>query len=72
MDAGTLTAAPLKDFVATVSVSIVDGEPLLDLAYEEDSRADVNVNFVMTAGQKVVEVQATDEHAIFDDRNSLR
>ena len=62
VDAGTLTAAPLRDFVAAISVGIVDGEILLDLCYEEDSRADVDMNFVMTAGHKLVEVQATAEH----------
>jgi len=45
-----LTSVPLRDFVAAVSVGIVDGEILLDLCYEEDSRADVDMNFVMTAG----------------------
>jgi len=50
-----------------VSVGIVDGEVLLDLAYDEDSRADVDMNFVMTAGGKMVEVQATAEHQVFDD-----
>src|SRR5215470_16619728 len=68
VDAGTLTSAPLRDFVAAVSVGIVDGEILLDLCYEEDSRADVDMNFVMTAGRKMVEVQATAEHSVFDDR----
>jgi ribonuclease PH len=67
VDAGTLTSAPLKDFVAAVSVGIVDGEPLLDLCYEEDSRADVDMNVVMTAGRKLVELQATAEHQAFDD-----
>src|SRR6478672_10327588 len=67
VDAGTLTAVPLRDFVAAISVGIVDGEPLLDLNYEEDSRADVDMNFVMTAGRKMVEVQATAEHRVFDD-----
>src|SRR5271157_4237184 len=52
IDAGTLTSAPIKDFVAAISVGIVDGEVLLDLNYEEDSRADVDMNFVMTAGNK--------------------
>ena len=41
---------------------------LLDLCYEEDSRADVDMNFVMTAGHKLVEVQATAEHQVFDDQ----
>jgi ribonuclease PH len=67
VDAGTLTAAPIKDFVAAISVGIVDGEVLLDLNYEEDSRADVDMNFVMTAGNKIVELQATAEHQVFDD-----
>ena len=68
VDAGTLTSAPLRDFVAAVSVGIVDGEILLDLAYEEDSRADVDMNVVMTAGRKLVEVQATAEHQVFDEQ----
>ena len=68
VDAGTLPSVPLKDFVAAVSVGIVDGEILLDLCYEEDSRADVDMNFVMTAGNKLVEVQATAEHQVFDDQ----
>jgi len=49
-------------------VGIVDGQPLLDLCYEEDSRADVDMNVVMTAGGKFIELQATAEHQVFDDR----
>ena len=45
----------------------MDGEILLDLNYEEDSRADVDMNFVMTAGNKIVELQATAEHQVFDE-----
>ena len=67
VEAGTLAAVPLRDFVAAVSLGIVDGEILLDLSYEEDSRADVDMNFVMTAGHKLVEVQATAEHQVFDE-----
>jgi ribonuclease PH len=67
VEAGTLTSVPLRDFVAAISVGIVDGEILLDLSYEEDSRADVDMNFVMTAGHKFVEVQATAEHQVFDE-----
>jgi ribonuclease PH len=67
VEAGTLTSAPLRDFLAAVSVGIVDGEILLDLCYEEDSRADVDMNFVMTAANKFVEVQATAEHQVFDE-----
>src|SRR5438309_3479667 len=65
---GALKATPLRDVVAATSVGIVDGEVLLDLAYEEDSRAEVDMNFVMTAGRKMVEVQATAEHRVFDDQ----
>jgi len=65
--AGTLTVAPLRDYVAAVSLGYVDGELLLDLAYEEDSRADVDMNFVMTASHKIVEIQATAEHRVFDE-----
>ena len=68
VDAGTLTSVPLRDFLAAISVGIVDGEILLDLSYEEDSRADVDMNFVMTAGRKLVEVQATAEHQVFDEQ----
>ena len=72
VEAGTLTTVPLKDFVAAISVGIVDGEILLDLAYAEDSRADVDMNFVMTSAQKLVEVQATAENQIFDDEQLTR
>ena len=67
VEAGTLTSLPVKDFVTAVSVGIVDGTPLLDLSYEEDSRADVDMNLVMTGAGKFVEVQATAEHQAFDD-----
>ncbi len=67
VEAGTLPAVPLKDFVAAVSVGMVGGEILLDLCYEEDSRADVDMNFVMMASGKMVELQATAEHQVFDD-----
>jgi ribonuclease PH len=67
VEAGTLTAVPIRDFVAATSVGIVDGEILLDLAYEEDSRAEVDLNFVMTGSGKIVEIQATAEQHPFDD-----
>jgi ribonuclease PH len=67
VDAGTLSALPLRDTVTAVSVGIVDGQPLLDLNYEEDSRADVDMNCVMTASGKFVELQATAEHHVYDD-----
>ena len=65
--AKTLKSAPLRDFVAATSVGIVDGEILLDLAYEEDSRAEVDMNVVMTGSGKLVEVQATAEQQPFSD-----
>jgi ribonuclease PH len=68
VEAGTLTSVPLRDFVAAVSVGVVDREIVLDLCYEEDSRADVDMNFVMTAGHKFVEVQATAERQVFDEK----
>jgi ribonuclease PH len=72
IDAGTLTTVPIKDYVAAISIGIVDGEILLDLSYEEDSRADVDMNFVMTAGNKIVELQATAEHQVFDEAQLAR
>jgi ribonuclease PH len=66
--AGKLKQWPLKDTVAAISVGIVDGAPLLDLAYEEDSRADVDMNFVLTGGGKFIELQATAEHEAFSDQ----
>src|SRR5437899_8004998 len=67
VEAGTLSAAPVRDFVAATSVGIVDGEVMLDLAYEEDSRSEVDMNFVMTGRGKFVELQATAEKDPFDD-----
>ena len=67
IEAGTLTSAPLRDFVAATSVGIVDGEIMLDLTYEEDSRAQVDMNLVMTGAKKIVEIQGTAEQQPFDD-----
>src|SRR5450432_1174791 len=72
LDAGTLKASPLRDFVAATSVGIVDGEILLDLCYEEDSRADTDMNFVMTGGGKLVEVQATAERNPYEEQQLLK
>ena len=52
---------PLSDYVAATSVGIVEGEPLLDLAYEDDSRADVDMNIVKTGDGRFIEVQGTAE-----------
>jgi ribonuclease PH len=62
-----LARTPLMDSVAATSVGLVGAIPMLDLAYEEDSRADVDMNVVMTGSDKFVEVQATAEQLAFDD-----
>jgi ribonuclease PH len=63
---GLLRETPVKRRVAAVSVGIVDGEPRLDLDYEEDVRAEVDMNVVMSSEGKFVEVQGTGEHGTFD------
>jgi ribonuclease PH len=72
VEAGTLSAAPLRDFVAATSIGVVDGEILLDLTYEEDSRAHVDMNLVMTGAKKIVEIQGTAEQHPFDDAQLKR
>jgi ribonuclease PH len=64
---GVLRSSPIRDSVAAVSVGIIGGEPMIDLAYEEDSRAEVDMNVVMTGAGRFVEVQATAEQKSFDD-----
>jgi ribonuclease PH len=64
---GAIPSNPVRDSVAAVSVGLLGGQPLLDLAYEEDSRAEVDMNVVMTGQGKFVEVQATAEQTPFDD-----
>ncbi len=68
---GVLKKTPIRDSVAATSVGILQGEPLLDLCYEEDSRADVDMNVVMTGGGRFVELQATAEQTPFDDGRLL-
>ena len=68
--AGTLKKSPLRQLVAATSVGMVEGTTLLDLAYEEDSQAEVDMNVVMTADGGLVEVQATAERSPFA-RNKL-
>ena len=58
---GKLTANPLRDHVAAVSVGIVDGEAMLDLDYPEDSACDTDMNVVMTGAGGIVEIQGTAE-----------
>jgi ribonuclease PH len=67
MKFGSLKKSPIRDSVAAVSVGLVRGVPMLDLNYEEDSQADVDMNVVMTGTGKFVEVQGTAEHDPFDD-----
>jgi ribonuclease PH len=64
---------PLSDYVAAISVGIVDGEPLLDLAYDDDSRAEVDMNVVKTGDGRFIEVQGTAEALPFgrDALNAL-
>ncbi len=63
---GRLGPWPLRDFVVGVSVGVVDGEPLLDLTYDEDRRAEVDFNVLLTGSGKYVELQGTAEEAPFD------
>lgn len=63
---GALPSPPLLDSVSAVSVGIVEGTPCLDLNYEEDSMAGVDMNVVMTGAGRLVEVQGTAEHGTFD------
>jgi ribonuclease PH len=65
IQADKLKAHPLTESCAAISVGIVDGVPLLDLPYVEDSRAEVDMNVVMTGGGRFVEVQGTAEGAAF-------
>ena len=61
-----IRSLPVKDYVAATSVGIVGGMPLLDLAYEEDSQADVDMNIVKTGDGRYIEVQGTAEAEPFD------
>jgi len=66
VETGKLAATPVKRRVAAVSVGVVDGEVRLDLDYEEDVRAEVDMNVVMSSAGQFVEVQGTGEHGTFD------
>jgi ribonuclease PH len=65
VDYGTLKRMPLSDYVAATSVGVIGGELMLDLCYEEDSRAEVDMNVVMTAAGEFVEIQAAAEGKTF-------
>jgi ribonuclease PH len=64
-EANQISTMPVADLVAATSVGIVGGEPMLDLAYEEDSRADVDMNVIQTGDGRFIEVQGTAEAAPF-------
>ncbi|HEX9382065.1 MAG TPA: ribonuclease PH [Gemmatimonadaceae bacterium] len=66
VETGKLATTPVKRRVAAVSVGVVDGEVRLDLDYEEDVRAEVDMNVVMSSAGQFVEVQGTGEHGTFD------
>ncbi|HAK61290.1 MAG TPA: ribonuclease PH, partial [Nitrospiraceae bacterium] len=66
---GLLGRVPVNDFLAAVSVGVVDGKSVLDLCYAEDSKADVDMNMVMTGSGKIVEVQGTAEGEPFSREN---
>ena len=70
---GMIDRTPLKNFVAACSVGIVENIPLLDLTYEEDARAAVNMNVVMTDDLSIIEIQATGEARPFnmDELNKM-
>ncbi|MCM8813511.1 MAG: ribonuclease PH [Candidatus Omnitrophica bacterium] len=67
-DAGKIAALPLRHCVAAISVGIIDGGPMLDLCYEEDSRAEVDMNIVMTSAGEFIEIQGTSERTPFSER----
>ena len=72
-EAKQIKEIPVNHYLAAVSVGIVDGKPLLDLCYEEDSGASVDMNLVMTEHQQVVEIQGSGEEATFslDEMNTM-
>ena len=65
-EAGQIKAIPVQDYVAATSVGVVGGIPMLDLAYEEDSRAEVDMNVIKTGDGRFIEVQGTAEGAPFE------
>lgn len=65
--AGAVKKNPLTDSVAATSVGILNGVPMLDLCYEEDRDAAVDMNVVLTGGGQFIELQATAEHEPFSD-----
>lgn len=66
---GIINVIPVKEFVAAVSVGIAGGEKMLDLAYEEDSSAHVDMNIVMTSANEFIEIQGTAERKTFSRKD---
>lgn len=64
----TTKKLPLKNFIAAISVGIVNGKPLADLCYTQDRQASVDMNFVMTDDGKYIEIQGTAEHQPFNEK----
>ena len=60
---------PISEYVAAISCGIINGEPYLDLDFEEDQNAEVDANFVITESGKLVEVQMTSEKKLCDERS---
>lgn len=73
MEQGMLKKIPVQDFIAATSVGIINGQPIIDLCYAEDSAAEVDMNVVMTGAGRFVEIQGTGEEATFsrDEMNQL-
>lgn len=73
LDSGRIEESPITDFVAAISVGMYDGQPLLDLDYEEDSQCDTDMNVVMTGKGRFIEIQGTAEGEPFsrDEMNAL-
>lgn len=69
---GIIKEIPVTDLVAAISIGIVDGQVMLDLCYDEDSRAQVDMNIVMTGSGKIVEIQGTGEAFPFTVDNMYR
>jgi ribonuclease PH len=67
IDGGKITSSPIRRKVAAVSVGLVEGQPLLDLNYDEDKAASVDMNLVMTDQLEFVELQGSGEEAVFSD-----
>jgi ribonuclease PH len=61
LQSGMIKRTPIRDYLAAISVGIINGEPRLDLCYAEDSAAEVDMNIVMTGGERFVEIQGTAE-----------